>query len=87
MTSYHLINDASVDELNTKLQNPVSAYNFRPTIVINTAPLAEKVWDWVKIGDVVFRVAKPCTRCMLTTIDPETGIRDTNGEPLKCLRR
>lgn len=76
-----------MDDLNTRLENPVTVHHFRPTIVINTAPFAEKDWDWIKIGDVVFRVAKPCVRCILTTIDPETGVRDQKGEPLKCLKR
>ena len=29
--------------------------------------------------------AKPCGRCILTTIDPHTGERDPNREPLATL--
>ena len=28
---------------------------------------------------------KTCHRCVITTIDPETGIKDPSGEPLKTL--
>ena len=29
----------------------------------------------MKIGDVAFRVAKPCGRCVFTTVDPETAVK------------
>ncbi|XP_028178360.1 mitochondrial amidoxime-reducing component 1-like [Ostrinia furnacalis] len=28
----------------------------------------------------------PCTRCAITTMDPETGARHPDSEPLKTLR-
>ena len=40
-----------------------------------------------RIGDnVILHFAKPCHRCIVTVVDPETGIRNKNGEPLKTLR-
>ena len=39
----------------------------------------------IRIGDVEFRVVKPCSRCILTTIDPQTGERDANREPFATL--
>ena len=90
LTSAHLLNKKSVDDLNERLKVKdvqVSIHNFRPNIVLETTPYAEDEWDWVKIGDVVFQLVKPCTRCVLTTINPETGIKNEQAEPLKTLRQ
>lgn len=51
-----------------------------------TTAYEEDKWDWVKIGDVVMRNIKPCTRCILTTVNPETGKKDAKVEPLKTLK-
>ena len=47
---------------------------FRPNIVIETdAPWLEDAWRQLEIGGVVFDLVKPCTRCVMTTLDQETG--------------
>ncbi|CAD0203831.1 unnamed protein product [Chrysodeixis includens] len=85
---FNLINEASVDELNTRLTEcQVTERNFRPNFVLTGAKAyAEDNWKFVKIGDNVFEIIKPCTRCILTTIDPETGVRNTKTEPLETLK-
>jgi len=35
------------------------------------------------VGDVVLRVVKPCARCVITTVDQETGV--AGKEPLATL--
>lgn len=63
-TSYMLINEASIDELNSHLDHVVKPLQFRPNLVVK-GPNAydEDKWKWVRIGDnVVYRVIKPCTR-------------------------
>ncbi|MGH3500632.1 MAG: MOSC domain-containing protein, partial [Nocardioidaceae bacterium] len=47
---------------------------FRPNVVIEGVgePFAEDGWRRLCIGDVEFRFADHCDRCVLTTIDPET---------------
>ncbi|KAK2584614.1 hypothetical protein KPH14_006964 [Odynerus spinipes] len=86
-TSYNLINEASVTDLNTRLEEPVTPAIFRPNFVVKGATaLEEDNWDWVKIGDVIFRNVKPCTRCIFTTVDPETGTKHPKAEPLKTLK-
>lgn len=89
-TSYLIINQASVDELNNRIPNAnITALNFRPNILVegeNAKAYSEDNWDWVKIGDAILYLAKPCTRCVFTTIDPETGIKSESNEPLKTLR-
>lgn len=92
LTSYLLINEASINEMKNRIpvSDLISANNFRPNIVIEgdkATPFAEDDWDWIKIGDVVLRNVKPCTRCMIPTIDPKSGIRDKSREPLKTLEK
>lgn len=63
---------------------------FRPNIVIDGPEIKaydEDNWDWIKIGDVVFRVTIPCTRCLSTTVDPEEGFLNIRREPLKTLEK
>lgn len=84
----HLINQSSVAALNKRLgDSKVVPENFRPNFVIESEAWSENSWDFVKMGDVVLKTSKPCTRCVFTTIDPETGIRNADGEPLKNLKQ
>ena len=41
----------------------------------------------MKIGDTEFVYNKTCTRCLLTTVNPETGeYHDDDQEPLRTLK-
>jgi uncharacterized protein len=77
---------ASLADLNTRLAVPIPIGRFRPNIVVSGAtPWAEDCWRRIQIGDVLFSVVKPCDRCIVTTIDPETGQRPDKTEPLHAL--
>ena len=79
-----LISEASLDELNTRLQQPVDMIRFRPNLVVSGCePFEEDSWRRIRIGPVEFRVVKPCSRCIVPTIDPGTGER--GREPLATL--
>ena len=81
-----LISRAALDGLNARLAKPVSMLQFRPNLVVDGAPAhAEDGWKRIRIGEVEFDVAKPCTRCVFTTVDPLRGERDPDGEPLRTL--
>ncbi len=83
-----VISQASLDDLNERLEDPVEMTNFRPNIVIDdTEAFAEDHLKTLRIGDVEFAAVKPCSRCVLTTVDPETGIKNQKGEPLKTLSK
>jgi len=83
---YLLVGTASLDKLNSKLVEPVSMENFRPNIVINTSKEHEEDdWYEIQIGEVRFRNVKLCSRCILITVNPETGERYELREPLKTL--
>lgn len=87
-----LANTASLDAVNDWLisagDQPVPMTRFRPNAVVAGAgPWAEDTWVGrrLRIGAVTFRAAKACSRCLVTTIDQETG--EKGGEPLKMLGR
>ncbi|XP_055383157.1 mitochondrial amidoxime-reducing component 1-like [Condylostylus longicornis] len=87
-SSYMLFNESSLNDLNTRLDDPAMVLHFRPNIVVRGAlPYEEDYWKWVKIGNnMIFRNVKPCTRCIFTTVNPETGVKSPDGNPLKTLR-
>lgn len=85
---YLLVNQASLDSLNQLLPNPVATRHFRPNLVIAGAGAYEEDdWTHLKIGGSVFEITKPCTRCVITTLDPDSGAPMPDGEPLRTLRR
>jgi hypothetical protein len=88
-----LSSEASLAQLNDWIlegprseEAPVAMTRFRPNAVIDgEAPWAEDNWHRIRIGDVSFRVAKACDRCVFTTIDPDTARK--GREPLVTLAR
>jgi len=79
------ISQASLDDLNSKLKDSVPMKRFRPNVVVTGCnAFAEDTWQTVKINNVHFRIIKPCSRCIITTIDPTLGMV-TSPEPLKTL--
>ncbi|XP_041351133.1 uncharacterized protein LOC121370098 [Gigantopelta aegis] len=86
--SYLILSEDSVAALNERLERQVTMSNFRPSIVVKTdGPFQEDNWQEIKIGDTVrMRMLDYCTRCLLTTVDPQTGVKADDGEPLKTLK-
>ncbi|PTQ74808.1 MOSC domain-containing protein [Celeribacter persicus] len=80
---------ASLAELNAELGNTVEMQRFRPNIVIagDIEPWSEDTWRVIRIGSAVFRVVKPCERCVMITQDPQTGEQTHPREPLATLGR
>lgn len=83
----------SLDALNALIaqgdrpgEGPLPMNRFRPNVVVEgTAPWAEDDWSRLAIGEVTFRVAKMCGRCVVTTTDQSTAER--GREPLRTLAR
>ncbi|GAB4023579.1 MOSC domain-containing protein [Spirosoma migulaei] len=81
---YLLIGQASLDTLNQRLAEPITMRRFRPNIVVQgSSPYEEDSWAEFRINELTFYGVKPCARCVLTTIDPETG--EQGKEPLRTL--
>ena len=81
----HLVAQASLDELNGRLDTPVAMSRFRPNLVVSgVGPYEEDRWRRIRIGDVELDVVKPCDhRCGVPNVDQETAERGV--EPLRTL--
>lgn len=78
---------ASLAALNARLPVAVPMERFRPNLVIDGGVAwAEDGWRTLRIGALVLRIAKPCSRCIITTQHPLTGAREQGDEPLTTLR-
>ncbi|MCK7551811.1 MOSC domain-containing protein [Marinobacter goseongensis] len=76
----------SLEELNTRLETPVEMIRFRPNIVIEGAGAwQEDHWHELQIADQRVRLVKPCSRCVMTTVDPLTGTKAASLQPLRTL--
>jgi len=82
-----LIGSASLDDLSRRVGRSLEMLRFRPNLVIDgVPPYAEDGWKRIRIGEHEFRLLKPCSRCILTTIDPSSGQRSSDREPLATLK-
>ena len=79
-----VISEASLADLNARLEEPVRMNRFRPNVVVaDCPPYAEDTWKHVRAGDVELDLVKPCGRCATVLVEQESG---TSGkEPLKTL--
>ncbi|PCI62161.1 MAG: oxidoreductase [Gammaproteobacteria bacterium] len=89
-----LISHASLDDLNNRLalntasKTEVTMAQFRPNLVINNSlAFAEDSWQRIRIGEVEFEITKPCSRCIFTTVDPQTAQKNSQQEPLNTLKK
>jgi hypothetical protein len=81
-----VISEASLTDLNSRLDQPVEMRRFRPNLVIDgDLPYAEDDWRRIRVGEVEFEGVKNCSRCVFTTIDPDTGEKSPDMEPLRTL--
>ncbi len=83
-----LVSEASLSDLNLRANAKLVMSQFRPNLVVSAKrAFEEDGWRRIRIGEVEFIVAKPCSRCVMTTI--ESGTEDFNHlkEPLATLLR
>ncbi|XP_037679359.1 mitochondrial amidoxime-reducing component 1 isoform X1 [Choloepus didactylus] len=81
-----ILSEASLADLNSRLEKKVKATNFRPNIIISGCGVyAEDSWKELLIGDVELKRVIACSRCILTTVDPDTGVM-SRKEPLETLK-
>lgn len=79
-----VISEASLADLNVRLETPLRMNRFRPNVVVaDCPPYAEDTWKRVRAGDLEIDLVKPCGRCATTLVEQESG---TPGkEPLRTL--
>lgn len=79
-----LTTEASLADLNGRMEQSISMRRFRPNIVLKgCSAFDEDNWRLIRIGEVTFRVAKPCSRCGIPNLDPETA--QQGQEPSRTL--
>jgi|SRR5476651_2739176 len=82
-----LLGEASFHELQQRCPAGITLPQFRPNIVVSGAPpFAEDRWRRIRIGTVEFELVKPCSRCILTTVSVERGLKHPTAEPLRTLQ-
>lgn len=81
-----IANEASLADLNERLDEPLPMNRFRPNIVLQGLDaFAEDRIESFRRGEIELQCVKPCTRCIVTTTDQESGERK-GSEPLRTLR-
>lgn len=79
-----IIGETSLDDLNNRMIKALPMNRFRPNFVFTGGlPYEEDRWKEFSIGNNRFLGVKPCSRCVLTTINQETG--EKSDEPLRTL--
>ena len=82
-----IIGQSSLNDLNNRLAEPITINRFRPNFVFTGGnEFEEDEWHEFSVGNIRFFGVKPCARCIMTTIDPETGEKK-GKEPLLTLNR
>lgn len=91
-----LIGEGSLSNLNERLHDiyrdeengeklPLPMNRFRPNLVVEgSEPFEEDRWSKIRVGEAIFRVVKPCARCVMTTVDQARGEFD-GKEPLRTM--
>lgn len=79
-----VISEASLADLNARLDTPLPMNRFRPNIVISGVDaFDEDRMEALTAEGIELRLVKACTRCQVTTTDQETG--QVGEEPLRTL--
>jgi len=81
---YLIIGQESLNDISKRVGEDLPIRRFRPNFFFEGgAPFEEDAWKYFFIGPVKFRGVKPCGRCAITTINPDTS--EKGVEPLKTL--
>lgn len=80
-----LISEASLADLNQRLPSGIPMSRFRPNIVVSGCEaFAEDDWREIRIGELTLSVVKPCSRCIMPSIDAATASK--SSEPMATLK-
>lgn len=81
---YLIIGQASLDELNSRLEVPLPMNRFRPNFVFTGGQAFEEdTWKQFSINHQPFQGVKPCARCSIPTTDQDTAVQAV--EPIKTM--
>jgi uncharacterized protein YcbX len=78
-----VVAQSSIDFLNAECEAEIGASNFRPNIVVeNTAAFAEANWSSLTADNLQMKVVKPCERCVIPALNPNTAKREASILPV-----
>jgi hypothetical protein len=81
-----VVSTASMIQLAHEHGRGLDVRRFRPNLVLTGLPAyGEDKLEGFRLGDVTFHRVKPCSRCLMVDVDPDTGRR--GGGVLKTLAR
>lgn len=81
-----IVSEASIQQGCDWAGIPIDIRRFRPNIVITGVDaFEEEKWAGFVIGNTRFDMLDTCTRCILTTRDPDTGEAHPDKQPMKVL--
>lgn len=81
-----ILGQATVDDLNNRLEEKLSVNRFRPNIVFTGGEAFEEdLLEHFTVNNIDMFTVKPCARCMITTIDQNTA--QQGKEPLRTLSK
>lgn len=79
---------ASLAALNSLLDAPIGMQRFRANIVVDGQnAYAEDGWGNITVGGLGMTGFKPCGRCKIVNLDPDTALLSPAKEPLKTLAK
>lgn len=87
---YLIANQSSLDEVNQRIQQQeqplIDMRHFRANIVIRGVPaFAEHQYSELSCHDVGFRLIDHCQRCIMITVNPDTGEYLPKAHPFKTV--
>ncbi len=81
-----VLSQGSLADLSARVGATLPPQRFRPNLLLGGLdPYGEDAIDAVEVGGASIRLTKACTRCVITTIDHQSGER-TGNEPLRTLK-
>lgn len=79
---------ASVEAFAGRVGAPLTPRHFRPNVVVSGAEAFEEDrWERVRLGGVEVDLVKPCSRCRMVDVDPDSGEVHPDGAALRGLAR
>ncbi len=71
-----VITQSSLNELSRLWGEPIDFRRFRPNLIVGGTcePFAEDQWRSIRVGALNFDLVKPCSRCVIPSLDPETQV-------------
>ncbi len=75
----HIVNLATVRELERVMGKPVDPIRFRPNLIVDGPPPWSE-FDWIgreiSVGPIRLKICERTERCAATNVDPKTGARN-----------